>query len=445
MNQNIYKSPIATGKRRTLQFFSCLLLLSVPIVTSAQSMGLQRDRGRDMLREIKSEIKKNYYDPTFRGLDIEAIFKEADELLKKADSAGQIYGIIARALLQFNDSHTFFIAPSRVARLDYGWTMEAVGDKCYISAVKPGSDAEKKGLKAGDLVLSVDEMNPTRDTLWMIQYLFFLRPQPVSRFVVEGSDGQSRQLEVAAKVTQGKKVTDLTDYDEFMRLVLDEEKDARLRRHRYVEIDDVLIWKMPAFDLPADKVDEMMGKVKKHKAFILDLRGNGGGAEETLLRMIGNLFTQDIAVGDLTRRNEKRPLVAKTRGDSAYRGEVVVLTDSRSGSSSELLARIVQLEKRGRVLGDRSAGAVMRARHIPRQAGVDTVIFYAVSVTDADLIMKDGRSLERIGVTPDELLLPTAVDMYKHHDPVMARAAELVGLKLTPEQAGKMFPIEWRQ
>lgn len=87
----------------------------------------------------------------------------------------------------------------------------------------------------------------------------------------------------------------------------------------------------------------------------------------------------------------------------------------------------------------------MRARHHSFQIGADTVIFYAASITDADLIMSDGKSLERIGVTPDELILPTAADLTSKKDPVLSRAAEIVGYKLTPEKAGTMFPTEWRK
>src|SRR5207253_1910338 len=104
-------------------------------------------------------------------------------------------------------------------------------------------------------------------------------------------------------------------------------------------------------------------KFKKRKALILDLRGNGGGAEETLLRLIGNFFDHDIKVGDLKSRKEEKPMVAKTRGAAGFSGKLVVLIDSNSGSAAELFARVVQLEKRGAVIGDLSAGAVMLARH----------------------------------------------------------------------------------
>jgi len=161
--------------------------------------------------------------------------------------------------------------------------------------------------------------------------------------------------------------------------------------------------------------------------------------------MIGYFIDHDVKVGDMKRRNETKELVAKTRGDGAFRGKLVVLVDSRSASSSEVFARMIQLEKRGTVIGDRSAGAVMRAVGHSYHMGANVIVPYGASITDADLIMTDGKSLERTGVTPDEPLMPTAADLAAKRDPVLARAAALVGVKLEPEKAGAMFPIEWRK
>lgn len=59
--------------------------------------------------------------------------------------------------------------------------------------------------------------------------------------------------------------------------------------------------------------------------------------------------------------------------------------------------------------------------------------------------MKDGQSLERIGVTPDEIKLPVPADLAAKRDPVLAYAASLLGVTLTPEKAGALFPLEWRK
>src|SRR5205807_10290606 len=157
----------------------------------------------------------------------------------------------------------------------------------------------------------------------------------------------------------------------------------------------------------------------------LDLRGNGGGAEETLLRLIGNLFDHDVKVGDVKARKDEKPVVARTRGSNGYGGKLVVLIDSDSASAAELLARVVQLEKRGTVIGDLSAGAVMRARHYDHEVGLDVVALYGVSITVSDVIMSDGKSLEHVGVRPDEIKLPSPSDLTAQPDPVMAYAASL--------------------
>ncbi len=425
-----------------------LLALGGAGTMRAQSLSLDRDRCRDMLKVIKDDIKNNYYDPSFHGVDLDARFKAADDKLREATSRGQMFGIIAQTLLDFNDSHTFFLPPDRPGRTDYGWQVEMIGDEAYVVAVRPGSDAEAKGLKPGDRVLEVDGYGLTRANLWVFKYLYYsLRPRGGAHLVVQSPGGPERPLDVLAKVERGKLVMDLTQGGDLWTLMRESENEDRLHRHRYYELgDELMIWKMPQFDLPRDKVFEQMDKARKHKALVLDLRGNHGGAEETLLALVGSFVKEDIKVGDMKRRKETKPLMAKTRGaDKAFTGQLVVLVDSESGSAAELFARVVQLQQLGTVIGDRTAGAVMRARGYDHQLGADVVIFYGASVTDADLIMTDGKSLEHTGVTPDKPMLPTGADLAARRDPVLAYAASLANVKLEPEKAGALFPLEWHK
>jgi C-terminal processing protease CtpA/Prc len=430
----------------------CLLALSgnwSPARSQSLS-SIDRERGRAMVGIVKDEIKKSYYDPTYHGLDLDARFKAAEEKIKQATSLGQVFGIIAQAVTELNDSHTFFIPPARAARADYGWQMQMIGDQGYVIAVKPESDADAQGLKPGDLLLSVDGFKPSRDNMWKMGYRYYtLRPQPGIQVEVQTPDGQQRKLDLKARITQLKRRLDFsgdggaTDILNFIRELEDE---GRFHRHRYYdEIPEAFIWKMPQFDLSSDEIDRMMGRVKKHPALILDLRGNGGGSEITMQRLIGSLIDHDVKVGDLKRRKETKPLTARTRGSEAYKGKLVVLVDSASGSASEVFARVMQLEKRGTVIGDQTAGHVMRSDGHVFDMGTDVLITYAISITDADLIMTDGKSLEHLGVTPDQMMLPTAADLAAKRDPVLAAAAELAGFKLGAEKAGTLFPIEWKK
>lgn len=435
---------------RILSLLLCLFAALVSVVGQSPPSGFERDRARTMLNVIKGDIKKNYYDPNFHGMDLDARFKEAEEKIKVATSQSQLLGIIAQALIDLDDSHTYFVPPSRPFTIEYGWQMQMIGDKCYIVAVKPGSDAETKGLKEGDQIVTIDGFGPDRQNLWKILYTYqALRPRSGTRLVVIKPDGREQQLDVLANVRQGKRILDLTSRGggvDLLDLIREQENAERLHRHRYYELgNELMIWKMPAFDLEESKVDEMASKAKKRNALILDLRGNGGGYETTLLRMIANFFDRDIKLGEIKRRKETKPLEAKTRGNNAFTGKLIVLIDSRSGSAAELFARIVQLEKRGTVIGDVSAGAVMRSKSYDHEMGLDTVIFYGASITDADVVMTDGKSLERVGVIPDEVKIPGPSDLAAKRDPIMTYAAALAGIKISPEKAGELFPIEWKK
>lgn len=409
---------------------------------------LDRGRAQDMLRNIAGDVRKHYYDPKLRGFDFDARVREADEKIKAATSLGQAMAIVAWALDGLNDSHTYFIPPPRITRQDYGWRMQMVGERCYVTQVRPGSDAEAKQLQLGDEILSLNGYQPARAIFPKILYLFnILRPQPGLRLALRAPDGKERQLDLLAKTRQLKRVIDFTGGGggaDIWDAIREIENEGRMTRSRYYEFgEDLMIWQLPQFNLDDSGVRSMLSHARKHKALILDLRGNSGGSVETLKLMVGGFFDREIKIGDRTGRKENKPLMARLLGRDAFTGKLAVLVDSRSASAAELFARVVQLEKRGAVLGDTSSGLVMEGKVHSYKMGTDTVVFYAALITDADIVMPDGKSLEYVGVTPDERILPTAADLAAQRDPVMARAAELFGVTLSAEQCGKLFPYEW--
>lgn len=104
-----------------------------------------RSNAKEMLHTIRTDIREHYFDKKYRGLDLDARFKTAENKIETAKSMNYALADIAGAVDALNDSHTFFIPPPRPYKHSYGWEMQAIGSSdCFVTAVRPGSDAEKK-------------------------------------------------------------------------------------------------------------------------------------------------------------------------------------------------------------------------------------------------------------------------------------------------------------
>ena len=432
-------------RRTLLLWVAVALLASMSATARAQGIsGFDRDRGLLMLRAVRRDLEAHYYDSTYHGIDLAARFDSATARVRVAQSNAEIFGIIALTLFELNDSHTWFVPPQRVNEIDHGWDLQMFGDSCYVVDVDPKSDAAAQGIKAGDQVLGVNRLAPSRRDLWKILYwVNNVDPQPVAELIVRSRLGAARRVPARAKVTPGHRIIDLTGSDggsDISRLIRKAEDAERRTRDAFVHLDTtVLIWRMNWFRSER-AMDDGMRRAEKAAALILDLRRNSGGLESALLRLLGRFLPGADTIGLIQRRRERRPLVVKPVGRRPYAGKVVVLVDSRSASSAELLSRSLQLRGRAVVIGDRSAGAVQRSIGHQHQVGTETVVFYATSITDADIVMADSGRLEHVGVTPDEILLPTADDLATGRDPVLARALALVGVSIDADSAGKLLP-----
>ena len=409
---------------------------------SAQSLDrIVKGQAKDILKAVKVAIKDDYFDGTYRGMDIEARFKLAEEKIDSATSIGQAFGIIAQAVIELNDSHTRFYPPSRAGSVEYGWRMQMVGDKCFVTAVKPKSDAESKGLKVGDQILQIEGFKPSRKELWKINYYYnLISPRTNLTLKVLGPDETTpRDLVVDSKVTFSK--ARLTLEDLIREIELDTSGGII---HRFIRVGNTSVWKMPSFSIDPAQIDEIMqGRLRNSYNLIIDLRNNGGGYVTTMERLAGYFVEQDTEIAALKGRKPMKPMLAKTAGKDVYKGKVIILIDANSGSASEVLARFLQLQKRAVVIGDRSAGAVMQSRSVPMKLGADSIIPYGMSITNADVIMPDGTSLEHAGVTPHIELIPTGADLLAGRDPILSTAFKLLEQSVSPEDAGKMFPRNW--
>lgn len=431
---------------KTLKLLIVIILLAAFFSTIAYCQTLDsvaRGQTVDMLKNVKNSIKKDYYDEKFGGIDLDARFAIAEEKLKSVTSLGQAFAVIAQTVMDLNDSHTRFFPPSTNHIVEYGLRMKIVGKKAFITGIMPGSDAEKNGLKVGDEILKLNGFSPTREELWkMIYYYYTLNPQTKLTLEVKDPEGQIKQLEAKAKVTVLKHVVSFYNSIDFAEALREGDRRSDSQEHYFKEIGNSLIWKMPSFVFDPADVPNLIARARSKQFLILDLRGNGGGYVDTLEKLAGYFFEKDTKIADLKGRKKLDPQMAKSEGKNGFGGNLIILIDSASGSASEIFARLMQIEKRGIVLGDRSAGAVMQSKGLKFDAGVTTSISYGMNLTMADVIMTDGKSLEHIGVEPNLVVLPSGEDLANRRDPALAAALELTGNKMDASAAGNIFPVE---
>jgi C-terminal processing protease CtpA/Prc len=201
---------------RTKTLIHCFLALSIFLITEAlatDDKGLnfdQRDAAEECIKSVAREVEKRYYDPSLHGVDLKARAKEARERIAKVHSLSEVYGVIAWMLEALNDSHTFFIPPARPYNIQHGWEYGFVGDKSYITAVKPDSDAFAQGIRPGDELVSLEGFTVTRENTWKLQYAFEgLAPRSGMLLKLRDPQGNTRTTLVNARVEKLAKQLDL--------------------------------------------------------------------------------------------------------------------------------------------------------------------------------------------------------------------------------------------
>jgi C-terminal processing protease CtpA/Prc len=427
-------------------FLAAVLAFSVPVRPDQPKdmTPAQRNYVNAMLMLVSEDVVKHYYDATLHGVDWQGKVAHARDQIKEEKSMNMAMSHVAALLDSLNDSHTFFVPPPRPYFLDHGWTLQMIGNTCYVVRVRPGGDAEKHGVKPGDQVISINGFRLNRDNLWKIEYTFnLLRPLPQLTLALRSPQGEDRKAMLEATFEKHQSLQHLENPDTFQTMELSDEEWVKRQRIQIRSYgDDLLVAKLRSFMFEEGEANRLISNARKYKVLVLDVRENPGGNVEMLKLVVGGLFDHEVKLYDRVGRESHKPMLAKPSHHN-FEGKVIVLIDSKSASAAELLARVVQLEKRGLVMGDVSSGSVMEARHYSHTAGTDIVTFFGASVTDANLIMTDGKSLEHVGVTPDEISRPSADDLAAGRDPVLSHAADLAGVKLSAEDAGKLFPYEW--
>ncbi|HEY1800352.1 MAG TPA: S41 family peptidase [Terriglobales bacterium] len=326
--------------------------------------------------------------------------------------------------------------------VDYGWQDQMIGDRCYITRVHSRTDAKSKGLKPGQQIITIDGYVPTRENFRKIEEVYrALRPQTKMDLLIQNPNGVRHSLVVKSKIHKpfvavyglhelhGRldNFVSASEYEEEQTPPYEEQNRAR-----FVDRGRALtILKLADLNFDNKWMDLFKKHVRKRDALILDLRGVSGGTEDEIANLLGGMFDKQIRIGDGVKGTVTGPTMTRSK-EPPFTGSLIVLVDSNSTGGAELFARIIQREKRGVVIGDRTSGTAM-------SYFVDFEPRYTFS-TPAPGMAADGRAnLKDSGVVPDQIMLPSPDDLAKGRDPILAYAIEKLGVKTTPEKAGKMF------
>jgi carboxyl-terminal processing protease len=138
--------------------------------------------------------------------------------------------------------------------------------------------------------------------------------------------------------------------------------------------------------------DDSGGKLK---ALVLDLRNNPGGLLDQAAAVSGDFVAQGAIVSTRGRHAEDAHWLSAKGADILDGAPLVVLINSGSASSSEIVAGALQDHHRAVLVGTRSFG----------KGSVQTVIPVpgngALRLTTARYYTPSGRSIQGLGIAPD--------------------------------------------
>ncbi|MCJ7521145.1 MAG: S41 family peptidase [Dehalococcoidia bacterium] len=156
---------------------------------------------------------------------------------------------------------------------------------------------------------------------------------------------------------------------------------------------------------------------------ILDLRDNPGGVLKAAVAVASQFLEEGIAVYVIDGEgNEEEWRVEE--GGLATKLPLVVLVNSNSASSSEVVAGALQDHMRGIVIGTQTLGkgAVNHFRELSDGS--------AVYITSARWYTPNRQQIEGQGITPDEIIEITEDDLARGYDPQLERAIEYIESQL---------------
>ena len=339
------------------------VLAEKPQQSAATGLPLETVR---TLSEVFDKIKHNYVE------DVE------DKALLDNAISGMLTGL---------DPHSTYLDAKAFEELRVGTTGEFGGlgivvgmEDGFVKVISPIDDtpAQRAGVKAGDLIIRLDE-------------------KPV----------KGMSLDDAVKIMRGKPGTDIeltvVRKDEDQPLTFNITRD-RIRvksvKSRMLEPDYAYVRVSQFQERTAKDLHNAISKLKKEnkkplKGMVLDLRNNPGGLLDAAVLVSDTFLERGTVVSVKGRTEENKLSQSATPGDIMKGAPIVVLVNEGSASASEIVAGALQDHKRAVIMGQKTFG----------KGSVQTVIPLgnnsALKLTTARYYTPSGRSIQAEGIVPD--------------------------------------------
>ncbi|NES95907.1 MAG: PDZ domain-containing protein [Desertifilum sp. SIO1I2] len=372
-----------------------------------------QDSPKAVIDQTWQIVNREYVDPSFNQTDWQQV--RQDLLSREYSSPQQAYVAIREALKKLEDPYTRFLDPKQFEALTdqtsgelsgVGMSLEVQAETRDIVVVEPyqNSPAAQAGIQPGDRILAID-----------------------------GKSTQGMNVEDAARLIRGRAGTEV-----MLRLSRPgrENFELKLTRARielptvtyslkqegplqigYIRLDE---FSSHAASQMRHSIDEL--KAQNVNGFVLDLRGNPGGLLQSSIE-IARMWLDNGSIVKTVNRGGKSEAVRANR-TALTNLPLVVLVDSNSASSSEILTGALQDNQRAKIVGTKTFGkALVQAVH-PLSDGS------GVAVTVAHYYTPKGTDISQKGITPD-----VPIELTEQQQQKLAADPKLIGTKEDPQYA----------
>ena len=318
----------------------------------------------DLFGEVLEKINKEYVD-------------EVDQS-KSMDAA-------INGLLQSLDPYSAYMTPESFKGMQTetsgkfgGLGIEVGMESGVIKVISPidNTPASRAGLKAGDYIVKIDGVQVQGKSLMDAVDL------------MRGLVGSSIEITVRRQGVKKALIFNITREIIQIQSVRSELIDNNIG---YIRLTSFNENSSEQIKTEVKKLD----KDKNLRGYILDLRNNPGGLLSQAIKITDFFLENGEIVSTKSRKvSENRKWFAK-KGDITGGKTLIVLINYGSASASEIVAGALKDHKRAIVLGENSYGKGSVQSIIPlKNKG-------AIRLTIAKYYLPSGKSISKIGVTPD--------------------------------------------